>query len=204
MNQSLDFETISISLEDYVKSIKPRSIAKHRKTMSDDPCHESVKKQLRALIGAVAWPANQCLPQASASTSLLQASMASPCIKDINDANKFLRYLKEATKGFKLKINRHGSMEDLRFGVYTDAAWAARPDSTSQGGYLLFVASHEEIEAGHAMKLSILDWGSKKLQRICRSSLSAESQAATSAIDVLEWTKVFWAAMLWPGISIND
>ncbi len=204
VTQSLDFETISISMDDYVKSVKPISIAKHRKTMSEDPCNENEKKQLRALIGAVAWPANQCLPQASASTSLLQASMASPCIKDINDANKFLRYLKEATRGFKLKVNRHGSMEDLRFGIYTDAAWAVRPDSTSQGGYLLFVANNEEIEAGYAMKLSILDWGSKKLQRICRSSLSAESQAATSAIDVLEWTKVFWAAMVWPGISIND
>ena len=66
--QSLDFETISISMDDYVKSVKPISIAKHRKTMSDDPCNEVEKKQLRALIGAVAWPANQCLPQASATT----------------------------------------------------------------------------------------------------------------------------------------
>ena len=204
LSQSLDFETISISMEEYIKRVKPISIAKHRKTMSEDPCNESEKKQLRALIGAVAWPANQCLPQASASTSLLQASMASPCVKDINDANKFLRYLKEATKGFKLNINRHGSVESVRFGIYTDAAWAVRPDSTSQGGYLLFVAGYEEIEAGYAMKLSIMDWSSKKLQRICRSSLSAESQAATAAIDALEWTKVFWAAMLWPGISIND
>lgn len=202
--QSLDFETMSISMEDYVKSVKPISIAKHRKTMSDDPCNEVEKKQLRALIGAVAWPANQCLPQASATTSLLQASMASPCVKDINEANKFLRYLKEATKGFKLNINRHGNLENMRFGAYTDAAWAVRPDSTSQGGYLLFVAGHEEIEAGYAMKLSIVDWCSKKLQRICRSSLSAESQAATSAIDALEWTKVFWAAMLWPGVSIEE
>ena len=113
VSQSLDFETISISMEDYVKKVKPISIAKHRKTMSDDPCNDVEKKQLRALIGAVAWPANQCLPQASASTSLLQASMASPCVKDINEANKFLRYLKEATKGFKLNINSHGTLENV-------------------------------------------------------------------------------------------
>ena len=204
LSQSLDFETISISMEDYVKSVKPISMAKHRKTMSDDPCSEVEKRQLRALIGAVAWPVNQCLPQASASTSLLQASMASPSVKDVNDANKFLRYLKEATKGFKLSVNRHGNLEDVRFGVYTDAAWAVRPDYTSQGGYMIFVAGHEEIEAGYAMKLSILDWCSKKLQRICRSSLSAEAQAATHAIDALEWTKVFWAAMLWPGVPIEE
>ena len=92
----------------------------------------------------------------------------------------------------------------MRSGVYTDAAWAVRPDSTSQGGYLLFVGGHEEIEAGYAMKLTVVDWCSKKLQRICRSSLSAESQAATQAIDALEWTKVFWAAMVWPGISIEE
>lgn len=148
VSQSLDFETISISMEDYVKKVKPISIAKHRKTMSDDPCNDVEKKQLRALIGAVAWPANQCLPQASASTSLLQASMASPCVKDINEANKFLRYLKEATKGFKLNINSHGTLENVRFGVYTDAAWAVRPDSTSQGGYLLFVGVCYEADGG--------------------------------------------------------
>ena len=121
LNQSLEIETISISVEGYIKRVKPVSIAKHRETKSEDPCNEPEKKQVRALIGAVAWPANQCLPQASASTSLLQASLSSPCVKDINDANKFLRYLREATKGFKLNINRHESMKSVRFGIYTEA-----------------------------------------------------------------------------------
>ena len=172
---------MSISMEEYIKRLKPISIAKHRETMSEDPCNEPEKKQVRALIGAVAWPANQCFPQASASTSLLQASMSSPCVQDINDANKFLRYLREATKGFKLNINRHESMESVRFGIYTDAAWAVRPDSTSQGGYLLFVAGYEEIEAGYAMKFSIMDWSAKKGSRgsagaRCQQNLRRQQQ----------------------------
>lgn len=41
------------------------------------------------------------------------------------------------------------------------------------------------------MPLSILTWHSRKLQQLCRSSLSAEAQASASAIEELEWCKVF-------------
>ena len=39
---------------------------------------------------------------------------------------------------------------------------------------------------------SILDWKSFKLTRVARSSLSAETQAAAGAMDMLEFVKVFW------------
>ena len=45
VGQSLDFTTVSISLADYVKQVKPISIDKHRKTMVDDVCNDVEKKQ---------------------------------------------------------------------------------------------------------------------------------------------------------------
>ena len=52
---------------------------------------------------------------------------------------------------------------------------------------MVFVTTKSEIDEGKATKLSIVDWSCKKLARVCRSSLSAEAQASTAAIDTLEW-----------------
>ena len=83
-------------------------------------------------------------------------------------------------------------------------AWAVRPDDTSQGGYIIFIASKEEINEGRAMKLSVLNWASRKLARVCRSSLAAEAQSASVAVDALEWLRICWSLMLWPTISYED
>ena len=57
--------------------------------------------------------------------------------------------------------------------------------------YMLFLASEEEFKAEKPMALTmmtILDWHSRKLPRMSRSSLSAESPAASAAaVDELEY-----------------
>ena len=107
---------------------------------------QSEQRSLRAIVGAMAWPANQCVPQISATCSLLQAAVSSAKVMDLIEANKGLRFLKEVATDFKLQIHRHGETSELRFGVYSDAAWAVRPDTTSQGGYLMVLGfcGHKE------------------------------------------------------------
>ena len=53
------------------------------------------------------------------------------------------------------------------------------------------------MNAGKPFPLTIIN-------RMCRSSLSAEAQSAASAIDEVEWTKIFAAGMVCPYISIAD
>ena len=60
------------------------------------------------------------------------------------------------------------------------------------------------MNAGKPFPLTIISWHSRKLNRMCRSSLSAEAQSAASAIDEVEWTKIFAAGMVSPYISIAD
>lgn len=152
---------------DYVKRVKPITLDKHRKTMVGDVYNNVEKKQLRAIVGAMAWPGNQCLPQIAATCSLLQAAVSSPTVADLLEANSGLRFLKEIGKDFKLMIHKNCEIQSLRFGVYADAAWAVRPDSASQGGYLMLLCSKDEMLEGKAMKISIVDWSSKKLNRVC-------------------------------------
>ena len=203
LQQSLDFSTISVSLATYIHKIKPITVDKSRKTMSDSPCDEKEQRQYRALIGALAWPAHQSMPELCASVSLLQAAANGPCINDLNQANKLLRFAKEIGKDHELRMRAPCSFEDLCIGAYTDAAWAVRPDGTSQGGLLIFVCSHAELQTGQPMALNVFFWKSQKLNRVCRSSMSAEAQAAAIAVDELEWCKVFVAALLNPTLAIE-
>eukprot|EP00959_Pyramimonas_sp_CCMP1952_P362095 7583582-Pyramimonas_sp.AAC.1 len=46
-----------------------------------------------------------------------------------------------------------------------------------------------------------MEWASKKLVRLCRSSLSAEAQAAALGADSLMWVKVFLAMSLRPDLG---
>ena len=196
VEQSLNNDCISISMKEYVKKVHPLTIEKTRKTMVNDPCDEKEKRGLRALVGALAWPANQSLPQLSASVSILQASVSKPQVKDLLDANKVLRFAKNVSQDYKMKLYQHSDrLEDVKSSVYTDAAWSVRPDldGSSQGGFLIFAASESELRSGAPFNMTISDWHSKKLVRMCRSSLSAEARASAAAVDELEWCKVFWS-----------
>ena len=205
LKQSLHLDQITLSLREYIHRLKPATLEKQRKATTEAPLDEKGHRTLRAIIGALAWPAGQCLPQLSASVSILQASASSPSVGDLLTANKLLRYAKDTVQSFVLTLRKHGnSLGSLRFGAYTDASWSVRPDGSSQGGYLLFATSDEELAAEKPMPPTILDWQSRKLTRMCRSSLSAESQAASAAVDELEWLKVFAAALVDPGIAIDD
>ena len=201
--QSLNHETIQISLEQYCQKVKPICLDKSRKTMVNDACADKEHKQLRALLGALAWPAHQCVPQLCASVSILQSASSSPLIKDVNEANKLLRFAKNVTKEYKMTFHAHGDLSSLRIGAYTDAAWAVRPDGTSQGGLLVFLCNHEELSSEKPMPLTILRWQSKKLQRICRF-FSAEAQAAAAAVDELERSKIFMACVVDPTLDIGS
>ena len=205
VKQGLNWDQITLSLKQYIHRLKPATLEKTRKATPEAPLDEKEHRTLRAIIGALAWPAGQCLPQLSASISILQASASSPTVQDLLTANKVLRFAKEVVQNYVLTLRKHGSsLADLQFGAYTDASWSVRPDGSSQGGYLLFVASANELASEKPMALTILDWQSRKLPRMCRSSLSAESQASSAAVDELEWLKVFAAAMVDPFINISE
>ena len=65
------------------------------------------------------------------------------------------------------------------------------------------MSSRSEIAGEAPFPLTVVDWASKKLVRMCRSSLSAEAQAATIAVDELEWAKVFFATTVNPYVAIQ-
>ena len=66
---------------------------------------------------------------------------------------------------------------------FCDAAWGVREDGSSQGGYITLAVNKTNAEAGQRVPFTILDYGSKKLKRVVKSSLAAEVQAFAEALD---------------------
>ena len=186
-------QEIQLRHETYLHKVKPITIQKERKQQPGEKLTPKEIHQLRAGIGALAWPGNQSCPHLSCSISLLQSAVADAKIEDLQSYNKLLAFAKaNADVGLRFRCPRgSGRIGDLRLGVYFDAAWAVRPCGSSQGGYVLFATSQDMIDEGKPGALVIVDYGSKKLARKARSSLAAEVQAGSLATDQLEWTKVF-------------
>ena len=66
--------------------------------------------------------------------------------------------------------------ENLRIAVYVDATLASSSSGGSQDGYLIFIV-------GENRKCSLLNWQSKRIKRVVRSSLSAETLVFCDALD---------------------
>ena len=59
------------------------------------------------------------------------------------------------------------------------------------------------MEGYVAVPVVILDWSSRQLDRMARSSFSAEAQAATAAIDTLDWSKLFVTVCFKIGLDLR-
>ena len=134
VEQSLANDSLTISMKEYVKRVHPITIEKSRKAMPNEPCDEKEHRCLRALVGAFAWPANQCMPQLSASVSILQASVAKPQIKDVNESNKLLRFAKNVAQEYKMKMIKHAyQMKDVKFSVFRCGMGSSHRRNQSRG-----------------------------------------------------------------------
>ena len=127
--------------------------------------------------------------------------MTTAKVQDHQHMNKLIRQAKRDAD-YSLWIHAI-PMNRLAFGSFSDASWGISPDGSSQGGMLIF-ASDSGLFQGQTANLSLMDWKSWALKRKCRSSLSAESQAAADTIDVLNFVRLFAADLLVPiGVDLR-
>ena len=84
--------------------------------------------------------------------------------------------------------------------VFSDEAFNVRSDGSSQGGYVVVMTSKKALKGEH-VPYSLISWRSFKLTRVCRSRLSAKSQACAAAMDELMMVKSMIALMVGPNLD---
>ena len=186
--------------QDYLHKVKPIPIEKNRQAAAEEPVTE---KERTGLIGATQWAATQTSPHLQVMTSMLAGTVQKSTVNDLLAANKMLRFAK-ANNDAALEYTPLGDLNDLTFVAFSDAAFATRDDLASQGGYLILMVHKDVVESGVVGRYHVLDWRSFKLPRVARSTLAAESQAASEAADCLHYTVCFYKALLDPDLKFNS
>ena len=152
--------------------------------------HPKWLKRFRGANGALQWLCTNTRPDLGVYTSINAGTSSAGVTKQsTQNAQKLIRKA-HARIGVEICV-RHIDPEHLRFCGIHDAGWASRPDRTSQGGFMI-LGYGKELFNGKEATVSLLDWKSWNLERVCRASLSAECQAMAEALDNLNFLRMFW------------
>ena len=120
------------------------------------------------------WVTNQTRPDVAFDTCMMSNVGKTPIVKQLKEANKALRKLKNSNS-IKINIPNLGELDKLKVIVHGDASHAALPDGSSQGALIVFVSGNRHM-------VPVL-WKSKKLRRGTKSPLASEILAVGEASD---------------------
>ena len=143
-------------------------------TLLDTRESDMVTKELKSKIGQLAWVAGQTRPDIS--YDVCQLSVKDGASSDQMNVKKLNRIIKRL-KHNNVHINfPKMNLSKTKIICFTDASFGNLPDGASQGGYIVFLVA----ENG---KCAPLTWQSRKLRRVVKSTLSAETMALMEGVE---------------------
>ena len=174
----------------YVRKIKHIPIEPNRKTQMELEITEAERGLLRGLVRSLQYAAVNTRPDLANRLSQLQSSINKAKIEDLLEANKLLH---EAKKYHDVTITiKPIPHKDFRFMAFSDASFASHRKPDSHAG-MIIVGTHQQINNNVQCPISPISWGSKKIQKVVTSTLSAETTSLAAAIDQLAWLRLFWS-----------
>ena len=170
-----DDGTITVSQTKYLNSLKEMSIMSNG---GDTKLSRSEYAEYRTLLGNLGWVVNSTMPSLSFSVLELTFVQLDPRVSHAHKLNKCLRIAK------KLQLKLVFPPIDFKtasLACFTDASFGNHPDGSSVGGFFVF--------AVESKKMSLLSWSSRKLKRVASSTVTAETLALISGIDMALFLK---------------
>lgn len=185
IKQEEDF-SVCVKQTKFSLDIEEIGLSQERRSEPNAEITVSERTAMRQRLGALNWRATQSAPWLLATVSLLQGCVENGFVSDRLAVNKLVRLQrKHANKGMYFP-SLHGPCTVVTF---TDASWATRRDSSSQGGQLTLLMQRGVLD-GCKSPFHILSWSSRRLRRVARSSTSAEVQMSANALDSHEFAKL--------------
>ena len=165
--------SISLSLKQYVDSIAPITISSDRAKLKEALLSKEEYADFRHILGQVNWCASQVRLDIAFDNCFLSNSSSKPYIRDLLYANKTIKKLKSVD--LELNFRKLVDVENLCIVCYSDASFGNLPSGASQGAYVILLVDTNGCS-------NLISWQSRKLKRICTSTLSAEALAAIEAV----------------------
>ena len=170
MNIQSKRHSIHLDQNEYAKGLKLIDISKDRIRQKQCPVTDAERKVMKAKIGQLLWLGRQTRPDLIYDASNLSSIANKATVRDLIETNKVLN---RAVNGqVSLKFEK---LENPRMIVYTDASLGNGATGNTQGGFLIGLHDRENFTP--------LAWCSRKLRRVARSTLAAETLAMVDSID---------------------
>ena len=185
--------SISVDQAAYVAEVPLTKTKKEPDTKLED--HPELVTEFRSGIGSLQWLAGTTRGDIAADTSLLQKPPKDLTVKDLDEVNSVLRYVR-ATNSAYFKVVPV-NLDDLVFVCYGDSGWANAPNSKSQGGLVVVTTDKSVLEG--ARPASLLEWKSFRHQRVLRSTLAAEAASLDRAEDYGNFAAAMFSEMTQAG-----
>ena len=193
-------KSITLSQSQYIRKIPSINIDPNRKTQSTLSITDQERGLLRGLIGSLQYASTNTRPDLANRLSCLQTSINQATIETLQEANRLLH---EAKKYHDVTITiKPIPHEQFRFMVFSDASFASSNKPHSYAGNII-VGTHQDITENKECPISPISWGSKKIQKVVTSTLSAETVSLASALDQLSWIRLYWKWLHDPSVKWN-
>ena len=191
-----DNSGITLDQKSYIESINPIVLSRTRSSRKYENLNKDESDQLRCLVGQLNWLCTQTRPDICHEVLELSSSLKHPIVDDILRANKCVKKVK--MEECSIKFPFLGNIDNLNLITFSDASHANLSDGySSGGGHIIFLVNDQ----GKSCPLS---WGSKKIRRVVRSTLAAETLALVDAVDVSYYlSHILSVIMLGKKVNIN-
>ena len=169
---------ISLSQLNYINQISEIKIDQARIRHNDIGINDAERVQLRSVCGQLLWVATQSRPDVSYANCIASNAITSGKISDLKLVNKTVKYLK--ANPLVLRFSAIDDLSNAVIVVFCDASYGNLRNGASQGGHLILMVSRQG-------KCAPLTWQSRKIRRICKSTLAAESWALVEAVECADF-----------------
>ena len=163
---------LTIDQDQYINSLKPIPINKSRIVEKNDheknKLNEDEKKLYRALVGQITWVATHTRPDVAFEACVLSSSYFEATVEDLLRLNRLVEKLKR--DNLNLFFPRLENLQNCTLECFTDASFKNLSNGNSQGGLIIFLQDTKGSRCP-------IFWRSRKLGRVVKSALSAETQA---------------------------
>ena len=184
----------TLDQEEYVSEIGEIDVRPDRRKDRTAPVTEHERSQMRAVLGAAGWRAEQTGIAHAAEVSILRSKVKSATVEDLLTVNKMVQKMRQQAAQ-KLIIHPHHHAKKMVISAWSDAAESNRPDGSSTKGVVLGMAPECLLE-GAETEVTVISWKSSKIDRACRSSGAAEARAGVDAEDELFAARFQWSELL--------
>jgi hypothetical protein len=190
LSQEQNF-SVTVNQVDYAKSLEEVELSKQRSAQRSSHLEKGESDEFRSLLGQLNWLATQTRPDVAFDVCELSTSLSGATVEEVLRANKVLKRIKQHP--VMLHFCGLEEPEQLCIECYSDASFGNLQGGGSQGGYVVFLADHRGCKC-------LVSWQSRKVRRVVKSTLAAETLALLDAAE----SGIFVANMLSELLNIGS